>query len=112
MNEGKANEARLPLICPPPVAKPRRALAAAQWVWREKRAFPTSNQELFAAQFVLGEDPCDPAVVDEPAGKLSIQRNELHAAQAEGTAQGVAQLKIIERESAFQARLRGWLLGE
>jgi hypothetical protein len=112
MNEREANEAGLSLPCPAPLPKRRRALAAAEWVWREKRAFPNSNQELFAAQFVLGEDPCDPAVVDEPSGKLSIPRNELHAAEVQGTAQGVAQLEIIEPDSAFQGRLRGWLLSE
>src|SRR6267154_1257164 len=103
MSERETDEARLSLPCPAP-PKRRRALAAAEWVWREKRAFPNNNQELFAAQFVLGEDLCDPPVVDEPSAKLSLQRNELQVAQ------GVAQLKIIEPESAFQGRLRGWLL--
>ena len=105
MFEREPEEAGLPLPCPTRLPETRRALIAAEWVWREKRAFPKDNQELFAAQFVLGKDRGDPADVHEPVETLSIDRDELSAAQ------GVAQREIIERGSPFQARLRDWLLG-
>jgi len=104
MNEREANETRLSLPCAAPLPKRRRALAAAEWVWREKRAFPKSDQELFAAQFVLGEDPGDSADIDEVISELGSARGQSQAA--------VAQRDIIEPEGAFQARLRGWLRGE
>jgi hypothetical protein len=113
MIEREGNEPGLPLLCPTPVPNPRRALAAAEWVWRDKRAFPKNNQELFAAQFVLGQDPGNPAVMDEPVSEASVARGELPAALTEGSAaEVVAQCATIGRESAFQARLRGWLLSE
>jgi hypothetical protein len=46
-----------------------RALPAAEWVWRENRRFPKSNQEPFAAQFVLGEDPGDRADLAQDASR-------------------------------------------
>ena len=84
-----------------------RALPATEWVWRENRRFPKSNQELFAAQFVLGEDPGDRTGLDEAVRtdceELLVPGNCTH---------GVRQREIIARESAFQTRLRGWLLSE
>jgi len=84
-----------------------RALPAAEWVWREKRRFPRSNQELFAAQFVLGEDPGDRADVSQDASR--IDHGEL---LTPGNTTVVTQREIIARDSAFQTRLRGWLLSE
>jgi hypothetical protein len=113
MSEREATGTGWAVPCPPPLPKPRRALPAAEWVWREKRVFPKDNQELFAAQFVLGKDLGDPAEVHEPVGTLSIDRDELTAAPTEGgPAQSVPQREIIERNSTFQARLRGWLLSD
>src|ERR1700676_2961501 len=110
MSEREATEAGGAVPSPPPLPKPRRALPAAEWVWREKRAFPKNNQELFAAQFVLSKDLGDPADVREPVGKLSIDRDELASAPPEGSAApSVPQREIIERNSPFQARPRGWL---
>jgi hypothetical protein len=89
----------------------RRALPAAEWVWRERRRFPKSNQELFAAQFVLGEDSGDPAGVAEDANRTD--RGKLLAAGADRrSAHGVRQVDIIASDSMFQTRLRGWLLSE
>jgi hypothetical protein len=85
----------------------RQALPASEWVWRARRRFPKSNQELFTAQFVLGEDPGDRAGVGEAS---SADCGELLAPG--NYAQGVAQREIIARDSAFQTRLRGWLLSE
>ena len=82
-------------------------LLAAEWVWREERRFPKSNQELFAAQFVLGEDPGELAGVDEAS---STDCRELLAPG--NYTQGVARREIIARDSAFQTRLRRWLLSE
>lgn len=62
----------------------RRALPAAEWVWREKRRFPKCNQELFAAQFVLGEDPSERADVAEDVSQLGA------AAAGESAAHEVA----------------------
>ena len=113
MLEREADETRSPLPFSTRLPKPRRALPAAEWVWREQRAFPRNNQELFAAQFVLGKDVGDPALVQEHHGPLSIARDELSAAPTErSAAQSVPQRKIIERDSPFQARLRGWLRSE
>jgi hypothetical protein len=112
-NEREANEAALPLLCPSPLAKPRRTLAAAEWVWCEKRAFPKSNQELFAAQFVLGEDPRGPAGMNDAISQSGKARDESKAAAPQGNAaQGVEQREIIKPDSAFQTRLRSWLLSE
>lgn len=73
----------------------KRALPAAEWVWREKHRFPKNNQELFAAQFVLGEDG-DRAGADEAASQVGSAVHE------------AARREIIARDSVFQARLRGW----
>jgi hypothetical protein len=111
MLERETDETRAPLPCPTRLSETRRALVAAEWVWRDKRAFPESNQELFAAQFVLGKDLADRA--DGPVGTLSIDRDELSSAPSEGSAaQSVPQREIIEPDSPFQARLRGWLRNE
>jgi hypothetical protein len=93
---------------PPFRSGERRALPAAEWVWRENRRFPKSNQELFAAQFVLGEDPGDRADLAQDAsrtdcGELLVPVNYTH---------GVTQRQIIASDNAFQTRLRGWLLSE
>ncbi len=86
----------------------RRALPAAEWVWRGNRRFPKSNQELFAAQFVLGEDPGDRADLAQDAS-----RTECGELLASGNcAHGAKQREIIARGSAFQRRMRGWLLSE
>ena len=88
----------------------RRALVAAEWVWRDKRAFPKDNQELLAAQFVLGKNLGDLPDVPEPDGTSSVGRDGLSAAPKErSAAQSVPQREIVERDSPFQARLRGWL---
>jgi len=87
----------------------RRALPAAEWVWRAKRRFPTSNQELFAAQFVLGDNPSDPGGMNDAVSQLDTAGRELRAGSAHGSAaQEVAVREIIARDSAFQAGLRGW----
>lgn len=89
----------------------RRVLPAAEWVWREKRRFPKSDQELFAAQFVLGKDPGERADVAEDANRSD--RGESLTSGATGSCTPVVtQRGIIARESAFQTRLRGWLLSE
>lgn len=110
MLKREADEASSRLPCPTWPPEPRRLLPAAEWVWREKRAFPKDSQELFAAQFVLGKDPAAPADEHRPAVTLTIDRDELNSAPPEGSAaQSVPQREIIERDSPFQARLRGWL---
>jgi hypothetical protein len=85
----------------------KRALPAAEWVWRENRRFPKSNQELFAARFVLGEDPGDGTGLDEAV------RTDCEELLAPGNpTHGVTQREIVARDSTFQTRLRGWLLRE
>jgi hypothetical protein len=89
----------------------RRALPAAEWVWRERRRFPKSSQELFAAQFVLGEDSGDPVGVAEDASRTDC--GNLQAAGADRRcAHGARQRDIIASDTTFQTRLRGWLLSE
>lgn len=108
MIERDAEEAGSPLPCQPLRPKPRRAVPAAEWVWSERRAFPKNNEELFAAQFVLGEAVDEP-VADKAAGE-GTARGEVHDDVADGNAaQGVEQREIIEHDSVFQTRLRGWL---
>lgn len=112
MPEREPEEARFPSPYPARFAETRRALAAADWVWRDKRTFPKNNQELFASQFVLGQNLTDPAGEHQRVGTPSIDRDELSATLTDrSVAQSVPQPEIFERRSPFQARLRGWLLG-
>ena len=87
---------------------------AADWVWSHRpRAVQQGSKELFAAHFVLGQEPSDPMVVDEPAAKVSTDCGDSTAGLPGGsTPEGGAPCETIGRESVFRARLRGWLLGE
>jgi hypothetical protein len=111
MLKPEADEPRTRLSCPTRLRETRRALRAAEWVWREKRAFPKDNQELFAAQFVLGKALAASGDVNEPLATVSIDPGELSTAPT-AAAQSVTQHELIERDSPFQARLRGWLRNE
>jgi hypothetical protein len=113
MPEREPEETRSPSPYPAWLSETRRALVAAEWVWRDKRAFPKDKQELFAAQFVLGKNWGDLPDVHAPDGTFSVGRDGLSAAPNEGSAaQSVPQREIVERDSPFQARLRGWLRSE
>lgn len=113
MPEREPEETRSSSPYPAWLSETRRALVAAEWVWRDRRTFPKHNPELFAAQFVLGKNLSDPPDVHEPDGTSSIGRDGLSAAPNEGSAaRSVPQREIVERDSPFQARLRGWLRSE
>jgi hypothetical protein len=110
---GRLNETRALLPGFPRVSEAPQGPAAADWVWHQRpRAVRQANRELFAAHFVLGQEPDDPMVVDEPVDEVSIDCGDLHAAIPGGGTLEVGSLcESIGRESVFQARLRGWLLG-
>jgi len=98
---------------PRPLEAPQGSVAA-DWVWRQRpRAVQQANGELFAAHFVLGQEPGDLGVVEELVAKVSIDCAESHLVLLDASTpeSGVA-CETIGRESAFRARLRCWLLGE
>lgn len=98
---------------PRPLEAPQGSIAA-DWVWRRKpRAVQQTSRELFAAQFVLGQAPGAPVVEEAAVAEMSINCGEPQAALPGGsTSEGGAACESIGRASEFQARLRGWLLGE
>jgi hypothetical protein len=98
----------------PHLSEAPQGSAAADWVWgRKPRAVQQGSKELFAAHFVLGREPGDPVVADEPAANVSMDSGDSPAGLPGGSApEGGAPCETLGRESAFRARLRGWLLGE
>jgi len=98
---------------PRPLEAPQGSVAA-DWVWRQRpRAVQQANGELFAAHFVLGQEPGDFGVVEELVAQVSIDCAESRLALPGGsTLEGGAACETMGRESAFRARLRCWLLGE
>jgi hypothetical protein len=98
----------------PRVSDASQGSAGADWVWNHKPRFvQQGRRELFAANFVLGQERGDPGMVDELAAKVSMDCGDSTAGLPGGsTPEGGAPCETIGRESAFRARLRGWLLGE
>jgi hypothetical protein len=98
----------------PRVSEAPQGPAAADWVWGQRpRAVQQANRELFAAHFVLGQEPGDPVVVEELIAKVRTDCAETHLVlSGRSSPEGGAACETIGRESAFRARLRCWLLGE
>jgi predicted DsbA family dithiol-disulfide isomerase len=85
--EEEARAAGLPLVWPNRLPDTRMALAAAEWTRHHvPRAFPTLENALFAAHFVLGEDLGDRDVIDAHAGEAGIDIAAMHAALENGSA--------------------------
>lgn len=79
-----------------------RALAASVWVQRElPAAFAAFHHALFAANFSVGRDIGDPAVIGELARTAGIDAAALDAALAAGAGEDAL------REAAADARRRG-----
>jgi predicted DsbA family dithiol-disulfide isomerase len=99
MLEREAREAGLPLHSPAHLPNTRRALAAAEWVRRNRpEASPGFHRGLFEAHFVLGEDLEDPAVIDRHATASGIDLATLHAALADDSAEkDVADAEMLAR---------------
>ncbi len=99
MLEREAREAGLPLHWPAHLPNTRRALAAAEWVRRNRpEASPGFHRGLFEAHFVLGEDLEDPAVIDRHATASGIDLATLHAALADDSAEkDVADAEMLAR---------------
>jgi len=72
--EREAEEAGLILNWPARFPDTRRALAAAEWVWRNQpHNFEPFQRDLFAAHFVLGEDLGNTAVIDQAREQSGCQ---------------------------------------
>ena len=113
MLEREAREAGLPLHWPAHLPNTRRALAAAEWVRRNRPgAFPQLHRGLFEAHFALGEDLEDPAVIDRHAAASGVDLAALHAALADGSAEaGVAEAEVLGRRYGVRGT-PAWLVDQ
>ena len=110
-DEGDLRESGTLLPGLPRVSEAPQGPAAAEWVWRQRsRAVPQANGELFAADFVLGQEPGDLGVVEELVVSIDCAESHLVLLDASTPESGAAG-ETMGRESAFRARLRCWLLG-
>lgn len=100
MLEREARAAGLPLRWPRRIPHSRRALAAAEWVRRHQPSvFAELHRALFEAQFVLGEDVDDQAVIDRHAAIAGVNLGALRAAVADGSAvAAVSQAEWVGRQ--------------
>ncbi|OBI23424.1 hypothetical protein A5712_00045 [Mycobacterium sp. E2327] len=112
MLEREAAAEGLLLNWPERIPNSRRALAAAEWVRRNRpTAFDALQRGLYEAHFALGEDIGDQAVIDRHAVKAGVDPDPLHTALADGTA--YAAVDLLER-AGQQCGVSGtpaWLLG-
>jgi predicted DsbA family dithiol-disulfide isomerase len=113
MLEREAREAGLPLRWPSHLPNTRLALAAAEWVRRHQpRTFARLHKGLFEAQFVLGEDLEDPAVIDRHAEGSGVDLWPLHAALADGSAaRAVTEAETAGHEYGVQGT-PAWLVAQ
>ena len=111
--ELEAKEAGLPLHWPPRLPNSRKALAAAEWVRRNRpHAFSELYKELFEAHFVLGEDLEDIAVIDRHASRSGVDIAALHLVLNDGSAQRlVRETEIIGRKYGVQGT-PAWFLDQ
>ena len=86
--EREAKAAGLPLRWPDRIPNTRRALAAAEWVRRNRpESFAQVHRDLFAAHFALGEDIGDPAVIERIA-QTGGELDEEAVAESEALGRG------------------------
>ena len=85
--EREAARVGLPLNWPSRLPDTRTALAAAEWIRRQRPdATDEFNRALFAARFADGEDLADTAVIMRHADQAGIDTDALGAALGDGTA--------------------------
>lgn len=108
----EAEAAGLPLNWPPRLPNSRLALAAAEWIRRNRPdSFPDLSRRLFEAHFAKGEDLGDPATIDLHLAFLGIPAEAFWAAIEDGSA---ARALSESEEAARRNGVRGtpaWLIG-
>jgi predicted DsbA family dithiol-disulfide isomerase len=98
--EQECRDAGLPLRWSKRLPNTRQALAAAEWVRRNRpAAFAQLHHTFFAAHFALGEDLGDPAVIDRYLAQAGVDLMSWHAARANGSAlKAVSESETLGRQ--------------
>jgi predicted DsbA family dithiol-disulfide isomerase len=85
--EREAARAGLPLKWPARLPNTRTALAAAEWIRRNRPDVSSDfNRRLFAARFAHGEDLGEPVVIERYADEVGVDLGALRDALTTGTA--------------------------
>jgi predicted DsbA family dithiol-disulfide isomerase len=110
--ETEAARVGLPLNWPARLPNTGAALAASEWVRRNRPELSGAfNRSLFAAHFALGEDLGSMAVVERHASEVGVDADALRAAFADGSAPAsLAEAETVGAQYGVQAT-PSWLIG-
>lgn len=101
----------LPWQAPTRMPNTRRALATAEWVrMHQPHAFESVHEGLFHAHFAAGLELDDPEVLDAIVDRAGVDRDRLHAALDDGTAEAAVDASMAEARAAGVSGTPTWVL--